>query len=608
MEIAAPIAIVVPILNEARALPELLAGIARQTLCPAELIFVDAGSRDGSVDLIHAWWKAVQWPDCKCEIVLNSGGLPGANRNAGIRHAGQPWIAFLDAGIVPHPDWLEQLFNFANIRKSRAVFGLCEFEATSVTTLAICALSYGQGAARPVLPASMFRRENFDETGWFREDLRATEDILWMQQLYRVSREKPVCEAARVRYNHFPPNLPAAFRKWRRNEAVAVHARVRSGQHLLYAFGLPLLVCLPFYNLAAGFSLIALYLVGRGIVDPMRRAENWQWWTPAPPAALLAIPVAFILDFAKWLGVVDGLLEKSGLRVRAHSGAASSISNVDSAVADGFADEWNRFPQDKLPQQEQQENFQSYFAIFPWDTLPSGSVGADIGCGSGRWAALVAPRVGRLQVVDVSVAVLDVARRNLAHVSNVDFHQASVGRLPFADASLDFAYCLGVLHHVPDHELALHEIARVLKPGAPFLVYLYYAFDNRPRWFRLTWRIAEGLRRVISRMPFGMRAAVCQVLAVTVYWPMARVAQLLFRLGRLPAAWPLAFYRDKSLYTMRTDALDRFGTRLEKRFSRVEILTMLERCGFGEVRFSETVPFWCALATRSGNGAGAKAA
>jgi hypothetical protein len=49
---------------------------------------------------------------------------------------------------------------------------------------------------------------------------------------------------------------------------------------------------------------------------------------------------------------------------------------------------------------------------------------------------------------------------------------------------MDFGYSLGVLHHVADTEGALRAAVRTLKPGAPLLVYLYYAFDNRPRWSR----------------------------------------------------------------------------------------------------------------------------
>jgi len=270
--------------------------------------------------------------------------------------------------------------------------------------------------------------------------------------------------------------------------------------------------------------------------------------------------------------------------------------NKDSRVVDGFGDEWTRFPQDALDDEERQRIYNDYFKIFPWEQLPREAVGADIGCGSGRWALVVAPRVAHLHVVDASVEALGVARKNLARQPNVSFHHASVDDLPLREQSLDFAYSLGVLHHVPDTAAALRSIAGKLKPGSPFLVYLYYAFDNRPVWFRLLWNLSDKLRYAISRLPMNMRYLLSQIIAFLVYWPLARLARILEKPGILPKSWPLAYYRDKSLYVMRTDALDRFGTRLEQRFSRDEITTMLEVAGFTDIRFSSEPPYWCAVA------------
>lgn len=271
-------------------------------------------------------------------------------------------------------------------------------------------------------------------------------------------------------------------------------------------------------------------------------------------------------------------------------------ANKDNRVVNGFGDEWTRFPQDALDDEERQRIYNDYFKIFPWEELPREAVGADIGCGSGRWALVVAPRVSHLHVVDASVEALGVARKNLARQPNVSFHHASVDDLPLGEQSLDFAYSLGVLHHVPDTAAALRSIAGKLKPGSPFLVYLYYAFDNRPIWFRLLWNISDKLRYGISRLPMNIRYLLSQIIAFLVYWPLARLAMILEKVGILPSAWPLAYYRDKSLYVMRTDALDRFGTRLEQRFSRDEIATMLEEAGFTEIRFSSEPPYWCAVA------------
>ncbi len=272
--------------------------------------------------------------------------------------------------------------------------------------------------------------------------------------------------------------------------------------------------------------------------------------------------------------------------------------NIDARTVAGFGEEWDSFDQTQLNEAEWRTLFARYFAIFPWDSLPEGAEGFDLGCGSGRWAAGVVDRIGTLNCIDPSAKALAVAQRRLRGKANARFHCASVDAIPLADASQDFGYSLGVLHHIPDTAAAMADCVKKLKPGAPFLVYLYYAFDNRPAWFRALWRASDLARRGICRLPFGLRKAVTTGVAATVYYPLARTALLLERAGMDVSGLPLSPYRAGSFYTMRTDALDRLGTRLEQRFTRAQIAAMMADAGLVDVRFSEDVPYWVAVGTR----------
>lgn len=272
--------------------------------------------------------------------------------------------------------------------------------------------------------------------------------------------------------------------------------------------------------------------------------------------------------------------------------------NIDPQTVDSFGSEWARFDQSELSPDELQALFRTYFDIFPWQALPPGAEGFDMGCGSGRWARLVAGRVGVLNCIDPSREALAVAGRTLASFHNARLVHASVDTVPLAAGSQDFGYSLGVLHHIPDTAAALRACTRLLKPGAPFLLYLYYRFDNRPLWFRAVWRVSDLLRSAISRLPERAKSATTDVLAAVVYWPLARLAWLLEKAGVHPAAVPLSFYRNTSFYTMRTDSRDRFGTPLEHRFTRAEIEAMMRSAGLGEVRFSDREPYWVAVGVK----------
>jgi len=246
------------------------------------------------------------------------------------------------------------------------------------------------------------------------------------------------------------------------------------------------------------------------------------------------------------------------------------------------------------PNMEHRQMFDAYFTPFPFGELPPGAEGFDLGCGSGRWAVLAAERVGRLHCIDPSEKALAVAKRRLAHLDNAEFHLAGVDSIPLADESQDFGYSLGVLHHIPDTAAALESCVRKLKPGAPFLLYIYYSFDNRPAWFRGVWRATDLFRRGISRLPFSLRRALTSAIAAGVYYPLARGTRHLERFGVDVSHLPLSGYRNLSFYTMRTDALDRFGTRLEHRFSRQEIERMMIDAGLRSIEFRCDVPYWVA--------------
>lgn len=271
--------------------------------------------------------------------------------------------------------------------------------------------------------------------------------------------------------------------------------------------------------------------------------------------------------------------------------------NIHINTVTSFGDEWSRFDQSRLPHDEAQRIFNQYFSVFPWDSLPEDAVGFDMGCGSGRWAKFVAPRVGHLHCIDPSAA-LSIAQESLSQFDNISFHSSSVDDTPLMPASQDFGYSLGVLHHIPDTSKALQSCTSLLKKGAPFLVYLYYRFDDRSPLYVLAWRLSELLRRSICILPSSLKHRITDLLALVIYLPLSRLS-LLFELLGLPVeSIPLSYYRHHSFYTMRTDSRDRFGTPLERRFTRAQIFAMMRDAGLSSIRFSNQAPFWCAVGYR----------
>ena len=105
----------------------------------------------------------------------------------------------------------------------------------------------------------------------------------------------------------------------------------------------------------------------------------------------------------------------------------------------------------------------------------------DAGCGTGNYARALLPHVARIEALDRSSGMLEVAGRKLADAvedGRAVLHRGSIDALPLADAAVDGVIINQVLHHLPDdpgagwpaHRRVLGECARVLRPGGVLVI------------------------------------------------------------------------------------------------------------------------------------------
>lgn len=266
-------------------------------------------------------------------------------------------------------------------------------------------------------------------------------------------------------------------------------------------------------------------------------------------------------------------------------------------MVEDFGDEWSKFHQ--FDAEEIDRIGDMYFDIVDESILSADAKVIDIGCGTGRWSKYIAQKVGSVDAVDPSKAIL-VADRLLADNTNVRLSMASVDTLPFDEGTFDFGMSIGVLHHIPDTPKALSDCVKKIRIGGHFFVYLYYDLDDRGVPFRVLFNVVDLFRKGISRLPKKLKGWVCDLIALTVYLPLAMAGKLLRLLGAsaLAKRLPLDIYQDTSFFVMRNDALDRFGTRLEQRFSKSEVIAMMKKSGLDDIVVSSGSPYWHAIGKR----------
>ena len=270
--------------------------------------------------------------------------------------------------------------------------------------------------------------------------------------------------------------------------------------------------------------------------------------------------------------------------------------NLDQGVIDSFGHEWATYDYGETETSEALDaQFMAYCAPIDLTQFnPKTSLAGDFGAGSGRWSSRLSPHFSLVYALEPSDGANSVLKKKFSNDPKIVVLQETVGSNSIPLASLDLAMSLGVLHHIPDTGLAIKDVSRRIKPGGIFLCYLYYSLENKPTFYKLIFKAVDGVRRVISVLPQRVKQLVTSTIAAFVYWPLARFSKVLNKLGINTSNVPLHHYADMPFVMLANDALDRFGTTLEQRFSKAEITEMLRAADFdiATLKFSEIEPFW----------------
>ena len=176
------VSVVIPVKNEEKSIGQLLDALLTQTEPPTEIVVVDGGSIDRTVELIRKYIDR----GCPVRLCQTKQALPGRGRNVGVNAASCDWIAFIDAGVLPCSDWLAQLRSSIK-GNTDIVYGSWEPVIEGVFD-ECAAIAYVQPPSqidgRPMrhhfIASSLFKRDVLIALGGFPEHLRSAEDILLM--------------------------------------------------------------------------------------------------------------------------------------------------------------------------------------------------------------------------------------------------------------------------------------------------------------------------------------------------------------------------------------------------------------------------------------------
>lgn len=216
----------------------------------------------------------------------------------------------------------------------------------------------------------------------------------------------------------------------------------------------------------------------------------------------------------------------------------------------------------------------------------------DAGCGDGvDLASTALSGVATAVGVELSEGGIRTSAARTAGNPRAHLVRGNLCHLPFRPGSFDAAYSYGVLHHTVDPPRAAAEVARALKPGAPFLFYVYEDLSDRSLGWRAALGFVSAIRGITTRMSPSAMMALCRVAAPFIYatctWPSHR-----FHWAR-----KLPYYHCRTVRSIVPDLYDRMAAPLEYRYSRDGAAALAEQAGL-RVKSVAQVRGWVVLAEK----------
>jgi glycosyltransferase involved in cell wall biosynthesis len=308
---ASRVTVAIPVRNEAATIEQLLASLLAQTLPPDEIVVADGGSTDGTASV------CARWAGRGVRVMEIGRAFPGRGRNRAAEVACNDWIAFIDAGCVAAPGWLESMVETARSRGASVVYGnydaiLPDEWAVAQALALLPPKDPATGCRPPFVASSLMHRAVWRDAGGFPEHLRAAEDLIFFENVGRIGATVARCCEAKIQWT-MPATARAVFDRLRLYSEHHLRAGLGRTWHLrvmvmdLGAVAVASLAVVRPLALALVVSAFFARVVSsvwkrRRNVAPHEHVSAFRWDRLLRVAALV-----LLADAATWAGSLDYL-------------------------------------------------------------------------------------------------------------------------------------------------------------------------------------------------------------------------------------------------------------------------------------------------------------
>jgi glycosyltransferase involved in cell wall biosynthesis len=308
------ISVVIPYYNESSTISKTLNLIGKQSHKPNEVIFVNSSSTDITSEIIDLWIEnQLDNNSTRYLNIYSNSKTPSSSKNIGIKKSNSDWIAFMDCGLFFSKNWLKDSVTLLknNNSKVNIISGVCQLHGYTSIDMCAVAHTYGVGTNRICIPGSLVKKNVFDSTGLFIENMRASYDRAWQMK----TREKKISRLTPNQKNvsyigiNFSKSIVSLIRK------VILYSRPAvkiEGYYVpfLYIIFSVFSVFLIFYSfILAGIALLC-YAIIRGYILPLYKSNDRISLLKNIKNILLLPFVGMLIDTSRLLGYILGFVNQ----------------------------------------------------------------------------------------------------------------------------------------------------------------------------------------------------------------------------------------------------------------------------------------------------------
>jgi glycosyltransferase involved in cell wall biosynthesis len=310
------ISVIIPVKNEEVHIKGLLDSLSTQSRKADEIVIVDGGSTDRTVEIIDGYKK--KGLSIKLIKVLNA--LPGRGRNIAIEAAQYDTIAMTDAGIVLDRMWLEKLITpFEKDPSIEVVYGVydCYTETLFEKCFCIVYMSAGKqiGSSKvnfPFIASSAIKKDIWKKIGGFKEDLRATEDLIFLKIIEEMKYKTALALEA-VAYwrprSSLTETVDLSF-KYAICDAISLfHIWRYVKKYIMYSAGI-FLIYLGIKNHIWLLLLLTMFFLNAFLVCNKHRNDFFKIFFTKPIAIFIISTIILAIDVGSLSGFSIGLFKR----------------------------------------------------------------------------------------------------------------------------------------------------------------------------------------------------------------------------------------------------------------------------------------------------------